>query len=156
MKKNKKRGFTLIELLVSMVFISFVIVMSSALFDKAIHSDRQIRQTVVQNVEEISDMDSFLSEARNYVEFYKLKILEDKLKSSEDKLKSSEDKQKELVESYAKKNNLENEYTNYKNYSEESRKIKEIKLPDMNIGNYKVNKVDGYYISIDDEGKSVI
>ena len=149
MKKNKKRGFTLIELLVSMVFISFVIVMSSALFDKAIHSDRQIRQTVVQNVEEISDMDSFLSEARNYVEFYKLKILEDKLKSSEDK-------QKELVESYAKKNNLENEYTNYKNYSEESRKIKEIKLPDMNIGNYKVNKVDGYYISIDDEGKSVI
>jgi len=26
-------------------------------------------------------------------------------------------------------------------------------LPDINIGNYKVDKVYGYYISIDDEGK---
>ena len=132
MKKTKKRGFTLIELLVSMVFISFVIVMSSALFDRAIHSDRQIRQAVVKNTEEFSNMDNFLSEAKDYVTFYKLKG---------------------SGESYAKKNNLENEYTKYKNYSEESRKLKEIKLPDMNIGNYKVDKVYGYYISIDDEGK---
>ena len=122
MKKTKKRGFTLIELLVSMVFISFVIVMSSALFDRAIHSDRQIRQAVVKNTEEFSNMDNFLSEAKDYVTFYKLKG---------------------SGESYAKKNNLENEYTKYRNYSEESRKLKEIKLPDINIGNYKVDKVYG-------------
>ena len=133
MKKNKKRGFTLIELLVSMVFISFVIVMSSALFDRAIHSDRQIRQAVVKNTEEFSNMDNFLSEARNYVEFCKLEG---------------------SGESYAKKNNLKDEYKKYKDYSEESRKLKEISLiKTMNIGNYKVDKVYGYYISIDDEGK---
>ena len=102
MKKTKKRGFTLIELLISMVFISFVIVMSSALFDKAIHSDRQIRQTVVENTSVFSDMDSFLSETKNYIIFYKMK----------ESGKSDAD-----IKVYAKKNNLEETYNNYISYN---------------------------------------
>ena len=138
MKKTKKRGFTLIELLISMVFISFVIVMSSALFDKAIHSDRQIRQTVVENTSVFSDMDSFLSETKNYIIFYKMK----------ESGKSDAD-----IKAYAKKNNLEETYNNYISYNKNSRDIEKINLPTMRIGKYEVKKVDGYYISIDNQGR---
>ena len=134
MKKTKKRGFTLIELLISMVFISFVIVMSSALFDRAIHSDRQIRQAVVKNTEEFSNMDNFLSEAKDYVTFYKLKG---------------------SGESYAKKNNLENEnsdidvlvkmefkkgmYQNFCNLQKELEEIfhKKVDLIEKSVFDYK-------------------
>ena len=138
MKKTKKRGFTLIELLISMVFISFVIVMSSALFDKAIYSDRQIRQTVVENTSVFSDMDSFLSETKNYIIFYKMK----------ESGKSDAD-----IKAYAKKNNLEETYNNYISYNKNSRDIEKINLPTMRIGKYEVKKVDGYYISIDNQGR---
>ena len=138
MKKNKKRGFTLIELLVSMVFISFVIVMSSTLFDKAIYSDRQIRQTVVENTSVFSDMDSFSSEAKNYIIFYKMK----------ESGKSDAD-----IKAYAKKNNLGETYNNYISYNKNSRDIEKINLPTMRIGKYEVKKVDGYYISIDNQGR---
>ena len=71
MMKNNK-GFTLVELLISMMLLSFVIILSATLFDRAIQGTPKLRESIVNTSESSSQMEMAILRIKDIYRYYKL------------------------------------------------------------------------------------